>query len=173
MRSSKKVTMRALSCEDAGSLSRWFRDPEVVKYSLTSLAYPQSDEDIGCWLKAINQQKNNIQFGVCCADSGLLIGYAGICGISQINRSGEFFILIGDRQYWGKGIATQVTKLIVEYGFATLGLYRIGLTAFVENKAAIRAYEKAGFKHEGVMRGAGFRQGKFIDKVLMAVINSD
>ncbi len=101
------------------------------------------------------------------------MGYAGIVSISQINRSGEFFILIGDKHYWDKGVATDVTQLVNTYGFRDLGLHRIELTAFSDNKAAIRAYEKAGYQHEGIKRQAGFRHGGFYDKVQMSVLVTD
>ncbi|WP_413699615.1 GNAT family N-acetyltransferase [Psychromonas sp. KJ10-10] len=105
-----------------------------------------------------------------CQATGDLIGYAGISSISVLNRSGEYFILIGNKQYWGKGIATEVTKRITDYGFKTLGLHRIELTAFVNNQSAIRAYAKAGYKHEGIKRQSGYRNGQFLDKVQMATL---
>ena len=102
-----------------------------------------------------------------------MIGYAGIASISTLNRSGEYFILIGDKSYWGKGIGTEVTKVISDYGFNTLGLHRIELTAYANNPSAIRAYEKAGYVHEGVKKQSGYRNGKFVDKVMMAVLAID
>ncbi|MGC3835289.1 GNAT family N-acetyltransferase [Moritella viscosa] len=114
--------------------------------------------------------RNPMSLGICCAESGKLIGYAGIASISTLNRSGEYFILIGDKSYWGKGIGTEVTKVISDYGFNTLGLHRIELTAYANNPSAIRAYEKAGYVHEGVKKQSGFRNGEFVDKVMMAVL---
>lgn len=114
-----------------------------------------------------------MSFGVCCNESGKLIGYAGISSISSLNRSGEYFILMGDKAYWGKGIGTEVTKVITDYGFNSLGLHRIELTAFSVNPAAIRAYEKAGYQHEGVKRQSGFRNGEFFDKVQMSVLSHE
>ena len=101
---------------------------------------------------------------------GQLIGYAGLSGISTLNRCGEYFILIGSREYWGQGLGTETTRLIVSYGFNHLGLHRIELTAYATNPAAIRAYEKAGFSHEGVKRQAGFRNGKFLNKIQMSIL---
>ncbi len=93
--------------------------------------------------------------------------------MNNLNSIGEFFILIGNKDYWGKGIATEVTKLVTEYGINTLYLNRIELNVVSSNKAAIRVYEKAGYQREGLMRQAGFYDGKFMDKVLMSVIASE
>lgn len=164
------LTLRALEMSDAEVFYQWSLDREVTQFSLSSYAYPQSLADIKNWLSTINSSNKVVSFGVCCAKTDQLIGYAGIASISYLNRCGEYFILIGDKAYWGKGIATQVTKLITDYGFKSLGLHRIELTAFTVNSAAVRAYEKAGYQHEGVLRQAGFRHGEFFDKVMMSVL---
>jgi len=167
------ITLRPLEIEDAEIFYMWSQDREITQFSLSSFAYPKSQSDIATWLSTINQNPKNISFGICCIKTGKLVGYAGIVSISQINRSGEFFILIGDKHYWDKGVATDVTQLVNTYGFRDLGLHRIELTAFSDNKAAIRAYEKAGYQHEGIKRQAGFRHGGFYDKVQMSVLVTD
>jgi len=169
----ERVQLRSLDISDAAEFYAWSCDREVTQFSLSSYAYPQSKSDISSWLSSINSNVKCVSFGVCCAETGKLIGYAGIASISALNRSGEYFILIGDKTYWGKGIGTEVTKLITDYGFNTLGLHRIELTAYASNPSAIRAYEKAGYVHEGVKKQSGYRQGKFVDKVMMAVLVTD
>lgn len=165
-----QIRLRPLETEDSKDFYLWANDRDVTQFSLSSYAYPQSQSDIVKWLSTINNNAKTISFGICCQETGNLVGYAGISSISVLNRSGEYFILIGNKQYWGKGIATEVTKLITEYGFKTLGLHRIELTAFVTNQSAIRAYEKAGYQHEGIKRQSGYRNGQFIDKVQMATL---
>jgi len=167
---SNLITFRALESEDCQTFYAWANDREVTQFSLSSYAYPQSKADISSWLASINQNTKTISFAICCQQTGSLIGYAGIAAISTLNRCGEFFILIGDKNYWGKGIGTEATQLITEYAFKTIGLHRVELTAYATNPAAIRAYEKAGYQHEGVKRQSGFRNGEFVDKVQMAAL---
>jgi RimJ/RimL family protein N-acetyltransferase len=109
--------LRSLDIEDSGPFYRWSRDREVTVYSLSSYAYLQSKLDIQKWLSTINTSSKNVSFGVCCTQSDQLIGYAGISGISALNRSGEYFILIGEKEYWGKGVGTLVTKLVTNYAY--------------------------------------------------------
>ncbi|PKH07406.1 GNAT family N-acetyltransferase [Moritella sp. Urea-trap-13] len=168
-----KVELRSLDINDSAEFYAWSCDREVTQFSLSSYAYPQSKADISSWLSSINSNAKCVSLGVCCAETGKLIGYAGIASISALNRCGEYFILIGDKTYWGKGIGTEVTKLITNYGFNTLGLHRIELTAYTNNPSAIKAYANAGYVHEGVKRQSGFRDGEFVDKVMMAVLAPD
>ncbi|EPJ51228.1 MAG: acetyltransferase, putative [Osedax symbiont Rs2] len=69
--------------------------------------------------------KNSVELGVCCAKTDKLIGYAGIVSINQLNRKGEYFILIGELEYWGRGLGTQITGATTDYAFNSLGLHRI------------------------------------------------
>ena len=170
---SNLVKLRPLEAEDCQSFYHWAQDKQVTQFSLSSYAYPQSQSDILKWLASINSNQQTISIGICNPETNTLIGYAGIASINTLNRCGEYFILIGNKDYWGKGIGTEVTKIITHYGFETLGLHRIELTAYASNKSAIKAYEKAGYKHEGIKRQSGFRNGKFIDKVFMAVLSHE
>lgn len=145
----------------------------MTLYSLSSYAYPQSKSDIKNWLSTINASDTTISFGICNNIDDQLIGYAGISSISHLNRSGEFFILIGEKACWGKGIATLVTQVVTDYAIRTLGLHRVQLTACTLNIGAIKAYHKAGYQQEGVMRQSGFRDGEFVDKVIMSVLSTE
>ena len=168
-----RLYFRSLAVEDARDFYQWLGSPQVTKYSLSAFAYPQSLADIEQWLRGINQPKNSVELAVCCSQTDKLIGYAGIVSISQLNRNGEYFILIGDVEYWGRGFGTEITRAITDYGFNTLGLHRIELSAFCDNPAAIKAYENAGYQHEGIKRQAGYRNGKFVDKVQMAALSHE
>lgn len=165
--------LRSLDVEDADIFYSWSRDREVTLYSLSAYAYPQSKSDIEKWLLSINSSAKNVSFGICNKDNDQLIGYAGLSSISTLNRSGEYFILIGEKEYWGKGVGTSITKVVTDYAIRTLGLHRVQLTACSLNQAAIKAYCKAGYQHEGVMRQSGFRNGEFVDKVLMSVLSTE
>ncbi len=170
---SNLIELRPLETEDSNEFYDWAIDREITQFSLSSYAYPQSKSDIIKWLSDINNCTKTVSLGICTLDTGRLIGYAGISSMSNLNRCGEFFILIGSKEHWGKGIGTEVTKLITEYGLKTLGLHRVELTAYASNLSAIKAYEKAGYKHEGVKRQSGFRNGEFVDKVQMAVLSHE
>lgn len=102
-----------------------------------------------------------------------MIGYAGLSGISTTNQSGEYFIFIGERAQWGKGVGTAVTKQILHLAFTSQHLNRVMLTVSEGNTGGLRAYTKAGFLVEGRLREAACRQGVFHDKIVMSVLKAD
>jgi len=105
---------------------------------------------ISTYLKSILDNKNSREQVI--SVDGFNIGYCELSNISQSNNSAEYFILIGDGDYWCKGIATEVGKRVLDYGFSKLGLHRIWLTVSSLNAGAIKSYSKLGYKKEGVIR---------------------
>jgi GNAT superfamily N-acetyltransferase len=70
----------------------------------------------------------------------------------------------------GRGLGTEATRLIVGYGFERLGLHRISLEVYAFNPRARRAYEKAGFRAECVLRESLRYNGEWIDATVMSVL---
>ena len=131
------------------------------------------DSDISQWFNNLLSDRTSFNKAIVDMTTNRLIGYAGIAHINDINSSGEYFIFIGDKTYHGKGIGTLVTKEIVRMGFQELNLHRIMLTVSDEIKEAIKAYAKANFKTEGVMKQACFRDDKYHDKIIMAILREE
>lgn len=167
------ITLKPLSITDVEPFYRWLNDQEAIKYSLSLFQSLNTKEDIDRWFTSIVNNKKDFNRGIFLNKSNLLIGYAGICNISSSNRSGEYFIFIGDRSTWGKGCGTLTTKMVVDYGFEVLHLHRIMLTVSEPNYGAVKVYENAGFKTEGKMREACFRDNEYHDKLLMSILKTE
>ncbi len=169
----EKVSFRSLKISDASSFFQWCKNQNVVRYSLSWFQTQRPITDFEKWLNTTLDSKNSFSIGICCRNSGNLVGYAGIADISSVNRSGEYFILIGDIDYWGLGIGTEVTKSITSYGLNELDLHRIFLTVSELNYGAVKAYENCGYRREGILRDAAFRDGEFHNKIVMSVLSTE
>lgn len=168
-----KIKLRDLRSEDREYFYSWIKDKEVIRYSLSIFQKMKSNDDISSWFDGVLVDKSSYSKAIIDSESEKLIGYAGIAQISEANLSGEYFIFIGDKSYHGKGVGTFVTKEITKLGFEQLGLNRIMLTASEKNVAAIKAYSKANFKTEGIMRQAFYRDGNFHDKIIMGILKEE
>jgi RimJ/RimL family protein N-acetyltransferase len=93
--------------------------------------------------------------------------------INWKNRSAEVGIFIGDKRYWNQGYGRDAMVLMLRHAFYNLGLNRVSLRVYVTNPRAVHCYEKAGFVLEGRMRQAQFKDGKFIDVLLMSALASE
>jgi RimJ/RimL family protein N-acetyltransferase len=73
----------------------------------------------------------------------------------------------------GRGVGTRAQRLLVEHLLATTELDRIEASTDVDNIAEQRALEKAGFRREGVLRGAQLRGGIRRDLVHYGLVRGD
>lgn len=167
------IILRDLQPADKGKFFPWIKDKDVIKYSLSRFQNMKCNDEISIWFDTILSDKTSYNKAIVDSTSDKIIGYAGIASLSQTNLSGEYFIFIGEKSYHGKGIGTFVTKEIIKRGFQDLGLNRIMLTVSDTNEGAIKAYKKANFKTEGIMRQAAYRDGKFHDKIIMSILRDE
>ncbi len=62
---------------------------------------------------------------------------------------------------------------MLHHGFCTLGLTRIEARQLLSNQASVRLFEKCGFRVEGVLRKAVFKDGRHQDLNLMAILREE
>jgi ribosomal-protein-alanine N-acetyltransferase len=150
----------------------WLNDPEVTRYTETG-TFPSTAEDLENYYRSVIGSKNDVILAVVDKESGRHIGNVKLGPIHWVHRRATFGILIGEKEFWGKGAGLEATRLMVEYGFNRLNLHRIDLGVFAEHEAAVRCYKKAGFKVEGRMREDLFHGGKYKDRLWMGVLRSE
>lgn len=167
------ITLKRLSKIDVSPFYNWINDNEVIKYSLSLFSKISTKKEIDNWYTELLENEQDICFGIFLEVTNKLIGYAGICKLSNTNKSGEYYIFIGEKQLWGKGIGKKVTEQILKIGFQDYNLNRIMLTVSEPNIGGVKSYKKSGFKIEGRLREASFRDNKFHDKLIMSVLKSD
>jgi len=88
------------------------------------------------------------------------------------NESCNFRIFIGPHGR-DRGLGTEATRLLIGHGFERLGLHRISLEVYAFNPRARRAYEKVGFRVEGVLRESFRYNGEWIDATVMSILASE
>ena len=94
--------------------------------------------------KTDNNSEKNIVFSVDDKKKKMFIGTTGLYLINWVARRAQFRILLGNYKDSNKGIGTDTTKLVIEYGFKRLNLEMIYLGVNVENIQALRVYKNAG-----------------------------
>jgi RimJ/RimL family protein N-acetyltransferase len=73
----------------------------------------------------------------------------------------------------GAGIATGALRVLTDWAFDELGLARVQVFVGVENVAAYRLAEAAGFRREGTLRGYWEENGRRLDAVILARLPGD
>lgn len=157
----ERIYFRPVEPSDEACLRRWINDPRVWR-TLGSIL-PKNSVVEKSWIESLYKSATDVVFGIVIKASDELIGVTGLHRIDPINRKAVFGISIGDVSRHNTGYGTEAARLAVRYGFEVLNLNRIELDVLANNFRGIRAYQKAGFQHEGCLRQAVFRDGRYED----------
>jgi RimJ/RimL family protein N-acetyltransferase len=106
-------------------------------------------------------------------DGGRLIGNTGFHRISWRNRHAESGTVIGEKDEWGKGCATEAMRLRTCYAFRELGLEKVFTTVWGPNDASRRALETVGYRQCGLMRRHFFIDGHWHDAWLGEILRDE
>ena len=104
---------------------------------------------------------------------GELIGSCQLLNVNLRHSTADLQIRIGARELRGKGYGTEAVRLLLAHAFRDMGLERVQLHVFATNQRAIRSYEKAGLRREGVLRSAAYIDGERCDVIVMGILRTD
>ncbi|WP_427894730.1 GNAT family N-acetyltransferase [Kribbella sp. GL6] len=161
------VVLRPMDDGDYDALAAAMDDPDVIRF--TGSHGEITEEQAREWMRTRKDQTDRLDLTIVDKASGVAVGEAVLNQWDPDNQSCSFRILIGPAGQ-NRGLGSEATRLIVGYGIEKLGLHRISLGVYAFNPRAQRAYEKAGFKREGVLRDALLWDGEWVDEIVMSVL---
>jgi RimJ/RimL family protein N-acetyltransferase len=166
----KQYYLRRLQKDDINErYLSWMNDPEVVKY----LACGSGGQTIQSLIEYWQSKQNEYSYLLAIIDitNDMHIGNATVV-CEQQGCSAELGMLIGEKDYWGKGCMYEVYGLLIGYAFGELGIKKVTLGAEGDNLPALITFRKLGFKFERTIKDSLFKNGRFID-VLRYVLSFD
>lgn len=150
------------------SYLHWMNDLDVCKFLETAIPY--SEVELHDFVNSMIAKKI-LFWAITLKHDGSHIGNIKIDPINKKYLIGEYGILMGDRNNWGKGFAKEASKGVIDYCFNVIGLRKITLGVIKDNVAAVKLYESLGFEEEGIYRMHGIYAGKYCDAIRMALFN--
>ncbi|NNK90637.1 MAG: GNAT family N-acetyltransferase [Saprospiraceae bacterium] len=141
----ERLFLRDITLDDKEALFKLHSDPAVQKY--TGEPVVESMEEIAKAIETriIDYKKYGFgRWATILKSDKQFVGWAGLAYLPEFDE-----IDLGYRflpEYWGMGIATEVSRAILNYGFEILNLKKIVAIALKENKASIRVMEKVGME---------------------------
>jgi RimJ/RimL family protein N-acetyltransferase len=140
---------------------------------LTGLKKVYSKEYMAEYFSKISQDESRIFLVIVDKATNDLIGDVELSYIDLLNRASNIRIQISNDKYLSKGYGTEAMKLLLDYGFGVYNLHRIELEVYSYNSRAIRAYEKLGFKQEGIKRECMYYNHEHHDTIMMGLLKSE
>ncbi|MCW5873093.1 MAG: GNAT family N-acetyltransferase [Anaerolineales bacterium] len=170
----ERIRLRGVEHTDLPAFVAWLNDPDVRRN--LAAYWPMSLAREERWFSELANRPVHEQPLVIEARDGdgwLHIGNCGFHNIDWVHRNAELGIMIGVKDKWNQGYGTEAIQLLQRVGFETLNLHRLYLRVYERNGAGIRAYEKAGFVHEGRQRQAQYDEGNYSDVLLMSILRPE
>jgi RimJ/RimL family protein N-acetyltransferase len=164
-----RITLRPADDADPPRFLPWIADMEVTRYlgRRTGAALYQEVD----FFKRVGESKSDVLWII--EAEGEAVGATGIHEIDWLNAHAVTGTLIGRKDMWGKGIATEAMRLRTRYAFRELNLAKLMTEVFIDNAASRKALERSGYTTVGIHRHHFFTGGKWHDVWLGEVLRDE
>jgi ribosomal-protein-alanine N-acetyltransferase len=168
----ERFLLRQFVDSDIENVYKGLSDPEIIKYYGVSYKTLEDTKNQMQFFADLVSKGTGIWWAVCSLDNKTFYGAGGLNSLSNEHKKAEigFWLL---KEFWGKGIMTEVMPIICNYGFDSLGLHRIEGLVESDNLNCKNAMKKLDFNHEGTMKECEIKNGKFISLDIYAKIKND
>ncbi|MBP9694924.1 MAG: GNAT family N-acetyltransferase [Candidatus Magasanikbacteria bacterium] len=162
-----RLVIRTLRVEDASEkYARWLGDPEVNHFLETRQT---SVDELRNYISEKIDLRDTLFLGIFWKENGDLIHIGNLKFEPCDSASGiaHMGIILGEKDFWGRGVATEVTNASLDYLKKELNIKTVTLGVFAEHVAAIRVYEKCGFSMDRILPETLIRSGREVHQAFM------
>jgi len=146
---SERLILRPYEVGDISSWQRWDIDSVVQAFLPEPKNEPMSAQAEIEYLKECEQELNGYYWSIIWKEASVLVGTITLTEINIHHGVGELGIVIGEKEYWGRDIAQEAIRMILEFA-SGIKLRRI-MAEFEEGNIGMeKVLIKLGFQKEGV-----------------------
>ena len=169
----ERLYLRPLEASDVNEeYVRWMNDPEVTRYLGTG-RFPATLEGLRAYLGRFQDPATDLIFAIIDKESGLHVGNVTLNRIQWVHRTADTGILIGRKEFWGKGYAFEAWMLLFDYAFRRLGLRKVIAGAIEGHNGSLSVLRRLGFREEGLLRKEYLIDGEFRDAIRMGLLEEE
>ena len=148
----KRLNLRMMSASDANDdYLGWIHDPAVNQFLEIRHSLPASTHELVGFIECVNNSPDSLLLGIFLRESSRHIGNIKISPVITRHARAELGYLIGDRNSWGKGYASEAIREVARYGIEELGMAKITAGIYETNIGSARTLLKAGFSLEATI----------------------
>ncbi|WP_088102958.1 GNAT family N-acetyltransferase [Halalkalibacter urbisdiaboli] len=169
-----RLILRKITLGDLDDIYEFSSDPEVAHH-MTWEVNKSKDETLNNFVKVVIEGYENGQsadWAITHKESKKVIGTCAFVDWSNEHKKAEIGYVL-NKNYWGKGLASEAIKEIIKFGFETLQLNRIEGGCDTDNISSEKVMLKAGFEYEGTLRKNEFIKGEFRDTKIFSILKED
>lgn len=168
-----RIFLRPLGPADVGAeYLAWMNDPEVTRF-LEVRFRPQTLAGIREFVASLQGDVRNQLFGIFLKEDGRHIGNIKLGALDPNHSTADLGLLIGAKDCWNRGFATEAIALATAYAFRDLGIHKIVAGFYAANAGSMKAFAKAGYAEEARLKGQLVSGGGRDDQALMGKTNPE
>lgn len=160
--------------DDFSQLINWINSEDLLKHWAGDLfRFPLNEDSLDWYLADTNVPGTSeaFIFKAVDEDTGEVVGHISLGGLSEKNRSARISRVYAASR--GKGVCQQMVRAVLAFAFDELHLHRVSLGVYDDNPSALRCYEKAGLRVEGVNRDVFHYNGEWWSMIEMAMLEDE
>jgi RimJ/RimL family protein N-acetyltransferase len=152
----------------------WLHDKKIIQYlNIPSyLNKPVSFEEIKYYVENLLNSRNHYFFAIKTIKERF-IGTFKIGPIDWHAKNANLGILIGDQDFWGKGIGQEAFFIAIKFCFDELGMHKVIGGCMEPNKGMCKIFEKLGFRKEGKFREQDYLDKKYSDHLYYGLLKEE
>ncbi|MFV9482467.1 GNAT family N-acetyltransferase [Christiangramia sp. ASW11-125] len=167
----ERIYLRKIEINDiTDRVMDWFEDKELMEF-YTNSKKTITKETLIQSIKSGEEKGNLYTYGIFTNDEDILIGTIKLGPINFNHRISDLVILLGDRNYLGKGLAVEAIKVGNELAFEEFDIRKLFGGMYESNVPSIKAYTRAGWLVEGNLKGFYLHNGQNEDRILVGCFN--
>ncbi|MFW7413433.1 GNAT family N-acetyltransferase [Demequina sp. SO4-18] len=147
----ERVTLRPYRADDADAVWEMLSDPVGRELTATTATFDR--DQIDAWVASRADAPERLDLSIIDNATGEWAGEAVLneprSGPLGTAMSANFRISLRGPAWFGRGLGTEATRLVVAHAFTSIGLTQVTLDVLARNPRAVRAYESAGFVETG------------------------
>lgn len=167
-----RIYLRALELNDYLTSYNWRNDTEITAMTGGNRFFVSSEREKE-WVKNVIFNTTKLALAICLKENDKYIGNIIFENLNFNNASCEIGIMIGDKDEWNKGYATEAYKLAIKYIFEEKRINRIYALVLEENSSSLKLHKKCGFKIEGILRETIYKCGEFKNQVILSLLKNE
>lgn len=148
----------------------WFSNPELMKYYTNSKIEITREQLLNSIMDG-EQNGTAFTYFILFKENKQAIGTVKLGPINKAHNISDLVTLIGESGDFGKGIGTEAIKLGIKLAFENFNIRKLFGGMYASNIASIKAYTRAGWIVEGVLKGHYWNHGKNEDRILVGCFN--
>lgn len=166
-----KYLIRDFQLSDVEALVKYANNYKIFKWVKDNFPYPYTTKDAELWISVSRNTNEGLNYAI--ANDKELIGGIGVKFKEDVYRfSWELGYWLGE-PFWNKGIITEAIKVFTKYLFNTYNIRSITANVYEGNKASMKVLTKAGFKLDGVIRKAVFKEKVYRDLYVYSILREE